>query len=399
MRATLLAFLLLKSLLASPLPDEGKGYQEIERFIEILEAVRERHPDTDKVTYERLVNHALEGMLSSLDPRSAFYHPDAAQALKASELNPTVDSLGLTLSSRQAGQVSILNVIKHSSAEKAGLSAGDVLLSIDQVKTTTLIDSLKLLDRLPGQKVTLQLRKENALLPYEVELVHKVIHSQPVSEATLLADKTTGFIRLNQFTNTAAHDLEAALDDLEDQGMKTLILDLRGNPGGLLEVCTKIIGLFVPPNTVVVTTRGRDLEEKLKTPARQRKKRSYPLVVLIDRDSASASELTAGALQDLKRATIIGETSYGKGSVQNIIPMASGTALRLTIAKYHTPSGKTPHLVGVTPDRAITPTDTDRKNFELWLQRQTINPHFTQQLKSWNDPWMAEATKSLATTK
>jgi len=188
--------------------------------------------------------------------------------------------------------------------------------------------------------------------------------------------------------------MEAALDELEDKGMKRLILDLRGNPGGDLQQTVEILGFFVPPGTAVVTTQGRGGEvqgEPLKTAERQRRKRDYPINVLIDRMSASASELTAGALQDLKRAVIVGETSYGKGSVQNIIPMGGGTALRLTVATYHTPSGKTPHRVGITPDVKVDFTDADREKLALSFRRAALTAQEAKLLESWEDPGLKAA--------
>ena len=191
--------------------------------------------------------------------------------------------------------------------------------------------------------------------------------------------------------------MEAATDELEDKGMKKLILDLRGNPGGDLHQTVQILGLFVPPDTTVVTTQGRGgekIDEPLKTPERQRRKREYPLVVLIDPMSASASELTSGALQDLKRATIVGETSYGKGSVQNIIPMGHGTALRLTFATYHTPSGRTPHKVGVKPDVEVKMSDADREKLALSYRRDSLTPEEAKQLDGWEDPGLKAAREA-----
>jgi carboxyl-terminal processing protease len=191
--------------------------------------------------------------------------------------------------------------------------------------------------------------------------------------------------------------MEAALDELEDGGMKSLILDLRENGGGDLHETVKILGLFLPPSTAVVTTRGREgeSEEAMKTPDRQRRKRDYPMVVLLNRMSASASELTAGALQDLKRAKVVGETSYGKGSVQNIIPMGGRTALRLTIATYHTPSGNTPHLTGITPDVAVVIDAVNRENFIKRCQIGSLAPEERKVIDAWEDPVMAAAMDGL----
>ncbi|MGE9271431.1 MAG: S41 family peptidase, partial [Verrucomicrobiales bacterium] len=167
---------------------------------------------------------------------------------------------------------------------------------------------------------------------------------------------------------------------------------------GSLPATVKILGYFLPPSSEVVTTRGRGGEEfweTLRTPARQRRSREYPMAVLIDRGSASASELTAGTLQDLDRATVVGEVSYGKGSVQNILPMGNGTALRLTIATYHTPSGATPHLTGIQPDLPVDLSEEDRENFELSLHRDSLTPALRQKLESWKDPVLTTALQSL----
>lgn len=235
--------------------------------------------------------------------------------------------------------------------------------------------------------------------PKDVKLTHIVVETKSLPESHLLDQaKTTGYVRLAQFGNGCAKEMEAALDDLEDQGMKSLVLDLRQNGGGNLDETVRILGLFLPPSTAVVTTIGRDgqIGEAMKTPDRQRRRRDYPIVVLVDRMSASASELTSGALQDLKRAKVIGEQSYGKGSVQNIIPMGGGTALRLTIAHYHTPSGRTPHGIGITPDVVIPFSDEDRVCFDLYRHKDSLKPEEAARLAKWKDPVMEAALKALA---
>jgi carboxyl-terminal processing protease len=378
-----------------PDPDEA-AYPAIERFVKVLEQVRQRHPDADKVAYDRLVNHALEGMLSSLDPFSSFIHPEMARALEADpKLDPYLPSLGLTLGVRDDG-LYLANVAPASPASRAGLLPGSALLSVDGNPPPPLEVLLSSLRKAPGRKTKLSVKSLTQPKPLEIELVHVAVEERAVTEARLLDDASTGYIRLASFMGTCAREMEAALDELEDKGMKRLILDLRGNPGGDLQQTVEILGFFVPPGTAVVTTQGRGGEvqgEPLKTADRQRRKRDYPINVLIDRMSASASELTAGALQDLKRAVIVGETSYGKGSVQNIIPMGGGTALRLTVATYHTPSGKTPHRVGITPDVKVDFTDGDRERLALALRRVALPAEEAKQLEGWNDP-VLEAARS-----
>ena len=381
-----------------PDPEEA-AYPAIERFVEVLETVRKRHPDVDRVAYERLVNHALEGMLASLDPHSSFIHPEMARQMQGDkDLNPEVPSLGMTLGLRDDGPY-VAAVSPQGAAAVAGVLPGSGLLEIDGrstagVKFSELIEPLQ---RAAGEKTRLKLKSPAAPQPFEVALVHRVVETRSVVE-TKLWDKATGlgYVRLGSFGSNCAREMEAALDELEDGGMKSLVFDLRGNGGGDLHETVKILGLFLPPDTAVVTTRGRDGEvsEPLKTPDRQRRKRDYPVVVLIDRMSASASELTAGALQDLKRAKIVGELSYGKGSVQNIIPMGGGTALRLTIATYHTPSGNTPHRKGITPDVPVVIDDASRANFMKRCQMDALAPEERKTIEAWEDPVMKAAIGS-----
>jgi carboxyl-terminal processing protease len=382
----------------SPVDSEDAAYPAIERFVEVLEAVRKRHPEVDKVTYERLVNHALEGMLSSLDPHSSYIHPEMAALLREhQELDPEVPSLGMTLGLRKDGAY-IAAVAPAGPAAAAGVLAGSALFEIDGRVTTGVEFSslIELLRRKAGEITKLRLKSAASPQPMEVALVQRVVETRSLEEAKMWdPEKAIGYLRLASFGSHCAREVEAALDELEDGGMKSLVLDLRGNGGGDLNETVKILGLLLPPGTAVVTTRGREGEasETLKTPDRQRRKREYPVAVLIDRLSASASELTAGALQDLKRATVVGEHSYGKGSVQNIIPMGDGTALRLTIATYHTPSGNTPHRKGITPDVEVKVSEGDRENF---LKRSRINrlpPEERDALGAWQDPVIEAAVR------
>lgn len=402
MRSLLLAPVLISSLLGEPIPSaslpdpDEAAYPAIERFVEVLEQVRQRHPDIDRLAYDRLVNHALEGMLASLDPHSSFIHPEMAAAMQAHpELDPHVPSLGLTLGLRDDGPY-VANVIPGSAA--ARLLPGSAILDIDEQPTGG-FELPTLLARLGGEagtQVKLRLKSPAEPQPVEVTLIHRAVETRAVADSRLLDGTRTGYLRLSSFTDAAPREMEAALDELEDAGMQRLVLDLRGNPGGSLPATVRILGLFLAPGTEVVTTRGREMEpEILSTPERQRRQRDYPIAVLIDRMSASASELTAGALQDLKRAKILGETSYGKGSVQNIIPMGGGTALRLTIATYHTPSGRTPQLAGVTPDLAVEITDAIRERTALSFRRATLTPEESQALDGWSDPVIKAAIEAL----
>ncbi len=384
---------------AAPAPPDNDeaAYPAIERFVQVLDSVRSLHPDVDKLTYERLINHALEGMMGSLDPFSSFIHPEMAAAMKEdAKLDPEIPSLGLSLGLRDTG-VYVMAVSPPGPAGKAGVLPGSSVLEIngrpiDGAAFKDVLDSLK---RNAGETTRLKLKSPDEPKPVEVALVHRYIEQRSITDSRLLnKDRGIGYVRLATFGSGCAKEMEVALDDLEDSGMKSLVLDLRGNGGGSLDETVRILGLFVPPNTTVVTTRGRsEKSEELKTPDRQRRKRDYPIAVLIDRMSASASELTAGALQDLKRATIIGELSYGKGSVQNIVPMGGGTALRITIATYHTPSGNTPHRVGIKPDVVVETTELDRENFEKKCRIDLLDATDRKKIELWKDVVLDKATE------
>ncbi len=380
-----------------PDPDDA-AYPAIGRFVEVLETVRKRHPDVDKLAYDRLVNHALEGMLASLDPHSSFIHPEMAKQMGGqAEVNPEVPSLGLALALRDDGPY-IAAVSPLGPAALGGVLPGSALLEINarKISAADFANLTGMLERAPGEVSTLTLKSPAAPRPIEIKLVHRFVERRSVAVTKLLdKEKGIGYLRLATFGNNCAREMEAALDELEDSGMKSLIFDLRENGGGDLNETVKILGLFLPPGTAVVTTRGRDGEmgEAMKTPDRERRKREYPIAVLVNRMSASASELTSGALQDLKRATIIGEVTYGKGSVQNIIPMGGGTALRLTIATYHTPSGRTPHGKGITPDVLVPIDDNSRGNFSKRCQIDALGPDERKVIEAWQDPVIEAALK------
>lgn len=386
----------------TPVPPDADeaAYPAIERFVEVLEAVRKRHPDVDRVTYERLVNHALEGMLASLDPHSSFIHPEMARQMgERQDLNPELPSLGMAMGVRDDGFY-VAAVSPLGPAAIAGILSGSLVLEIDGKKTEGadfpgLLESLR---RRAGETSRLLLKSPAAPKPLEVILTHRVVEDRSVVESKIWDQPSgLGYIRLASFGSNCAREMEAALDELEDGGMKSLIFDLRENGGGDLGETVKILGLFLPPGTAVVTTRGRegDSAGPMKTPDRQRRKREYPLAVLINRMSASASELTAGALQDLKRASVIGELSYGKGSVQNIIPMGGGTALRLTIATYHTPSGNTPHRKGIIPDGVVEIDELCRANFLKRCQAGALTPDQRVEIDAWEDPVIKAAIEKL----
>ena len=363
--------------------DIEDGYSEIETLTRVLETVRSNYVDPDKVTYSKLMAAALRGMLAELDPHSQFMSPEVFQQMKDSG-EATYEGVGFTIAPEPAGLM-IVSVREDGPAARAGILPGDriVKLGPDATAKLSFLESIQRLRGQPGEPLTLTYHRPATRETREVTMVREVMRQETVRDAVLLdMDLTSGtkigYVRLVQFNASSPRELADALDKLEDQGMSALVLDLRNNPGGLLNAAVEVLGEFLPPNTAVVSTEGRPGATNppaLRTPARQRRVRPYPITVLVNHNSASAAELVAGALQDLARAVITGTTTFGKGSVQSIIPGDRGTAIRLTTARYFTPSRKMIHGVGITPNLIATLTPGEEKRvFESFRDRTLSQP-------------------------
>ena len=358
--------------------DIEDGYSEIETLTRVLETVRRNYVDPAKVTYPKLMAAALRGMLAELDPHSQFMSPEVFQQMKESG-EATYEGVGFTIAPEPAGLM-IVSVREDGPAARAGILPGDRILKLgaDATARLSFLECIQRLRGQPGEPLTLTYHRPANRETREVSMIREVIRQETVRDAVLLDPALTsgskiGYVRLVQFNAPSPRELADALDKLEDQGMAALVFDLRNNPGGLLNAAVEVLGEFVPPNTAVVTVEGRPGATNppaLRTPPRQRRVRAYPITVLVNHNSASASELVAGALQDLGRAVITGTTTFGKGSVQSIIPGDHGTAIRLTTARYFTPSHKMIHGVGITPNLIATLTPEEEKRvFESFRDR------------------------------
>ena len=363
--------------------DIDDGYAEVETLTRVLETVRQNYVDPDKVSYPKLMAAALRGMLAELDPHSQFMSPEVFEQMKESG-EATYEGVGFTIAPEPGGLM-IVSVREDGPAARAGLLPGDriVKLGTDPTAKLSFLESIQHLRGQPGEPLTLTFTRPATRETKEVTMIREVMRQETVRDATLLDGTITGgtkigYVRLVQFNATSPRELADALDKLEDQGMAALVFDLRNNPGGLLNAAVEVLGEFLPPNTVVVTTEGRPGATNpppLRTPSRQRRVRPYPITVLVNHNSASASELVSGALQDLGRAVIVGTTTFGKGSVQSIIPGDRGTAIRLTTARYFTPSHKMIHGVGITPNLVATLTPEEEKRvFESFRDRALGQP-------------------------
>jgi carboxyl-terminal processing protease len=337
-------------------------YRNLRLFSLVLERVRQDYVEGEDLTYQDLVFGALKGMLNTLDPHSEFLEPRKYDDFK-DDTEGAYGGVGLQISVR-GDYLTVVAAMEDTPASRAGILTGDRITRIAGRNAERMADgeAVKLLRGVPGSEVVLSVQRPSTGEVTEHTLKREVIKVETARdlngrrEFTLGEDKI-GYVRLTQFGEQTTAELEKAIRKLDDQGMQALVLDLRDNPGGLLDQAAKVSSLFLPPKTLVVSTEGRDPSERreYRVPGRG-KHYELPLVVLINEGSASASEIVAGCIQDLKRAVIVGEKSFGKGSVQSVIELQDGAAMRLTTAKYYTPSHKVIHEQGITPDIEVSLT-------------------------------------------
>ncbi|KPK99011.1 MAG: hypothetical protein AMJ95_01665 [Omnitrophica WOR_2 bacterium SM23_72] len=323
-------------------------FRRVELFSDTLAIIQSEYVEDTQP--KDLIYGALKGMLSSLDPHSQFLDPDTYNELKV-DTEGKFGGLGIEITIKD-GLLTVVTPIEDTPAWKAGIKANDRIVKIDNELTRdiTLTEAVKKMRGKPGEAVSLTILRENEKKILEFKIVRDIIKIKDIKEARVLEDGI-GYIRLVEFRENTAQDINATLQNLTKEGMNALILDLRNNPGGLLEVAVKVAEKFIEKDKVIVSTKGRQEQQNMQFVSRlNRPILNLPMVILINEGSASGSEIVAGCLQDYKRAIILGTKSFGKGSVQTVIPLSDGSALRLTTSKYFTPLGKAIHGNGVTPD-------------------------------------------------
>ena len=328
-------------------------YEMYELFSKVVEQVRAHYVEEDKSTYEELVQGALKGMLQSLDPHSQFMDKEAFKAMRE-ETAGQFGGLGITIGLKDM-VLTVIAPMEGTPAFRAGLLSGDKIMEVDGESTEgiTLEDAVKKLRGEPGTTVKIKIFRPTVQIMKEFELERAVINVPSIKDTRVL-DGQIGYVRMLQFGESTADDLQKELDTLEKQQVKALVLDLRSNPGGLLSAAVEVAQKFLRRGDLIVFTRGRD--NRMERSYRARGRATFPnvpMVVLINGFSASASEIVAGALQDNQRAILVGEKSFGKGSVQSVLPQDAGTAIRLTTAKYYTPSERVIHDNGIEPDIVV----------------------------------------------
>ena len=349
-------FLFLNSTLA--ISSESDIYKKIDLFGEVLEKINEEY--VEDINQSESMDSAINGLLQSLDPYSAYLSPENFEEMQT-ETSGEFGGLGIEVS-MEAGVVKVITPIDDTPASRAGLKAGDYIVKIDdvQVQGKTLSEAVEIMRGPVGSDIELTVRRRGVKKALTFTLTREIIEIQSVKSDLL--DKNIGYLRLTSFNENSAQQIKKRINDLNNEKkLKGFILDLRNNPGGLLSQAIKITDYFLD-NGEIVSTKSRKASENRKWFARDGDlTEGRPLIVLINYGSASASEIVAGALKDHKRAIILGENSYGKGSVQSIIPLRNDGAIRLTIAKYYLPSGTSISEVGVTPDININEEGEDFK--------------------------------------
>jgi carboxyl-terminal processing protease len=329
-------------------------YQELDTFASVLAIVQKNY--VEPVTTKRLIDGAISGMLASLDPHSAYLTPDLYRDLEV-ETRGSFGGLGIEITIKN-GALTVVAPIEDTPAFRAGLKAGDQIIKIDDdfTKDMSLTEAVKRMRGPKGSKIKLTLHRNGVPELFTVTLARDVIRIQSV-KSKMLPDGF-GYIRVTTFQENTGEGVEKAIDEFEakEHGkVKGLVFDLRDNPGGLLNQAVKVSDDFLDGG-LIVYTQGREENQQQKYFSHKKKDfTDYPMVVLVNGGSASASEIVAGALQDQKRAVILGTQTFGKGSVQTILPLDDHSALRLTTARYYTPTGRSIQAVGITPDVDVEP--------------------------------------------
>jgi carboxyl-terminal processing protease len=368
-----------------------QDYETLETFTNILSIVKKNY--VEDVETKNLVNGAINGMLSSLDPHSAYLTPDLYKELQM-DTQGRFGGLGIEITVKN-GVLTVVSPIEDTPAFKAGVQPGDMIFKIedDFTKDMTLVDAVKRMRGPKGTKINLSIKREGNPELINFTLTRDTIRVQSVRNRTL--EPGYGYIRLAQFQERSDRDLQKALEKMagEKGGLKGLVLDLRNNPGGLLTQAVRVSDLFLDSGLIVYTD-GRIESQKQKFFAQKEASlMDFPIVVLVNGGSASASEIVAGALQDHKRAVVLGTKTFGKGSVQTILPLDDNSALRLTTARYFTPKGRSIQATGIVPDIIVESTPQqdgkgdDRKrpslreeNLPGHLQNQQQTPSYQEQL-------------------
>jgi len=382
--------------------DNGYSQTQISIFAKAIELIRQDYVDGNKTTYHDLVTAAMKGMLSSLDPHSQFMDPNDFRDMQ-DDTRSRFNGLGVEVSMKN-GLPTVVTAMEDTPAAKAGILSGDQILRINGISTERmdLQDAISVLRGPTGRKVTLTLLRPSTKEIKDYTLERAEIKVQSVKgvrllDAELAGPFKIGYIRLIQFNEPTAEELSKALDELQKRGMQALILDLRNNPGGLLNSAVDVCGQFLPANTKVVSTQGRIASQQhdYSTSGVKKERPNFPMTLLINEGSASGAEIVSGALKDLHRAILVGETTFGKGSVQNVMQLPDGSAVRFTTAKYYTPGKQVIQGNGVAPNIRVAMTAEQERAVFALRNAENVKPEDEKSIIKAKDPQMLRAIDAL----
>lgn len=361
---------------------ETDSYEDLKLFSEVLSSLQKNY--VEPVKSKELVYGAVKGMLNTLDAHSAFMPPEVYKEMQV-DTKGEFGGLGLQIGMKE-NRLVVIAPIEGTPADLAGIKPGDVILKVDDqtlTKETSLMDAVNKMRGERGTKVYLTIQREQVANPMTFELVRDIIRIQSVKQKVL--EPGIGYIRLTQFQEQTAHDLTRAISKLRESNIHSLILDLRNNPGGLLTSAVEVTEQFLESGKLVVFIKGRDGKRDEYIASNSSALKDVPLIVLVNEGSASASEIVSGALQDWGRAVVVGTQTFGKGSVQTILPLSDGSALRLTTAKYYTPKGRSIQNTGIDPDITIKPNlPKEVKNSPI-LREKDLERHLKNELRPDSD--------------
>ncbi|MGA1194434.1 MAG: S41 family peptidase [Kiritimatiellia bacterium] len=353
--------------------EREEAYRNIGLFTRALEQIRGSYVDADKVSYDDLIEGAIRGMMATLDEHSHYLDVDAYQDMQ-DDTRGQFGGLGIVITMKDDA-LTIVSPMEDTPGFRAGLQSDDRILEIDGETTEgiTLAESVKKLRGEPGTEVRLKYLRPRTQDVQEVTIERADISVASVKDARMLEDGI-GYLRVTQFNEPTADALQEKLDELSGQGMRALVLDLRNNPGGLLRSAIEVSQKFLPSRKVIVTTRGRTFgDDQVYRAGGRDRLVDLPMVVLVNGGSASASEIVAGALQDHRRAVLVGEKTFGKGSVQSVMQLEDDSALRLTTARYFTPADRMIHEQGIEPD-ILAPMSPEDWRALMILRAREENP-------------------------
>ena len=357
-------------------PKSDRLHKKLETLSKVLSYVESNY--IEEVNSEEVLDNAIKGLLTSLDPHTLYMPPEAFRDMR-DDTKGEFGGLGIEISVKD-DQLTIIAPIEDTPADRAGIKPGDKVVKIDGTGTRgmTLLDAIKRLRGPKGSSVVLTIQREGTPAPFDVKLTREKIQVKSVFSE--LIQNAYGYLRVNSFQERTARDVERHLTDLEKKGggsLKGLILDMRNNPGGLLDQAVRVADTFLDSGVIVSTIGRKGSFQEVEMAHREGKRGPVPMIVLVNEGSASASEIVAGALQDHGRAIILGAQTFGKGSVQTIIDLGDGSGLKLTIARYYTPKGRSIQALGISPDIGVAAAPPEKsKDDEAIVREKDLKGHF-----------------------